>query len=73
MKERLITLSGEDYLICNDLVVDGENYLYVVSLDGKRHSILNRKIENGEDTVESVADEALIKKIFGIIANKENN
>ncbi len=73
MKERLITLSGEDYLICNDIVVDNVNYLYVASLDGKKYSLLIRTIENGEDTVESVRDEALIKRIFGIIANQENN
>ena len=71
-KNKIIELSGEDFLICEDLVVDNVNYLYVVSLDGKKYSLLIRKIENGEDTVESVTDEAVIKKEFEII-DKGNN
>ena len=70
---KVIVLNGEDYLICNDLVVNNVNYLYVVSLDGLKHSLLVRKIENGEDTVESVTDENEIKRIFDIISKGENN
>lgn len=71
--DKIIVLNGEDYLICNDLVVDGINYLYVVSLDGTKYSLLIRKIENGEDTVESVTDENTIKRILEIISNEGNN
>ena len=73
MENKIIVLNGEDYLICNDITVDNVNYLYVVSLDGSKHTLLVRKIENGEDTVESVTDEALIKRIFEIIDKEENN
>ncbi len=71
--DKVIVLNGEDYLVCNDLVVDNVNYLYVVSLDGNKVSLLTRQNVNGEDTVESVTDENLVKKILGIIANQENN
>ena len=71
--DKIIVLNGEDHLICNDLIVDGVNYLYVVSLEGKKFSLLIRKSENGEDTVESVTDENIIKRVLGIIANQENN
>lgn len=70
---KVIVLDGIDYLICNDIVVDNVNYLYVVSLDGTKYSLLIRKIENGVDTVESVTDEATIKRILGIISNEGNN
>ena len=73
MMDKVIVLDGIDYLICNDLVVDNVNYLYAVSLDGATHTLLIRKNENGEDTVESVADENEIKRIFDIIAKEENN
>ncbi len=73
MTDKIIVLDGEDFLICSDLVVDDINYLYVVSLDGTKYSLLKREIVNGEDTVESVSDENLIKKIMGIISNQENN
>ncbi len=73
MTNKVIVLDGIDYLICNDLVVDNVNYLYVVSLDGAKYTLLERKTENGIDIVESVTDENLIKKILGIIANQENN
>ena len=70
---KVIVLDGIDYLICNDIVVDNVNYLYVISLDGSKHTLLMRKIENGEDTVESVTDENEIKRIFDILAKGENN
>ena len=70
---KIIVLNGEEYLICNDIVIDNVNYLYVVSLDGSKFSLLTRQNVNGEDTVESVTDENLVKKILGIIANQENN
>lgn len=73
MMNKVIALDGIDYLICNDLVVDNVNYLYVVSLDGTKYSLLERKMENGVDTIESITDESIIKKILGIIANQENN
>ena len=73
MIDKVIVLDGIDYLICNDLVVDNVNYLYAASLDGTKHTLLIRKNENGEDTVESVADENEIKRIFDIIAKEENN
>ena len=71
--DKVINLSGEEYLICNDLIVDNVNYLYAISLDGLKITLLTRKNVNGVDTVESVTDEALIKKVFEIIANQENN
>ena len=73
MTNKVIVLDGIDYLICDDIVVDNVNYLYVVSLDGSKHSLLVRKVENGEDTVESVTDENEIKRIFDILAKGENN
>ena len=72
-KSRIIELSGEEYLICNDLVVDNINYLYVVSLDGSKFSLLTRKNVDGVDIVESVTDENLAKRVFEIIAKQENN
>lgn len=71
-KNKLIELSGEDYLICDDVMLDGINYLYVISLDGKRYSILKREIVNNEDTVESVTDENVIKKVLEFIGAEEN-
>lgn len=73
MTDKIIVLDGEDFLICSDIVVDDVNYLYVVSLDGTKYSILKREIENGEDTVESISDETLIKRIMEILSNQENN
>ena len=70
---KIIVLNGEEYLICNDIVIDNVNYLYVVSLDGSKFSLLTRQNVNGEDIVESVTDENLAKRIFEIIAKQENN
>ena len=71
-KNKLIELSGEDYLICDDIVLEGINYLYVISLDGQRYSVLKRVVANNEDTVESVTDEAIIKKVLEFIGAEEN-
>ena len=73
MNDKVIVLNGEEYLVCNDIVVDNVNYLYVVSLDGNKFSLLIRQNINGEDIVESVTDENLVKRILEIIANQENN
>lgn len=71
--EKVINLNGEEYLICNDLFVDNVNYLYAISLEGSKYTLLTRKNVNGVDTVESVTDEAIIKKVFEIISKEESN
>ena len=73
MNDKVIVLNGEEYLVCNDIVVDNVNYLYVVSLDGKKLSLLTRQVVDGNDTVESVNDENIVKKVLGIITNQGNN
>ena len=73
MINKVIELNGEDYLICNDVVVDNVNYLYVISMDGKKYSLLKREVVDGSDTVESVTDEGIIKKVFEVIGKEENN
>lgn len=73
MMNKVIVLNGQEYAICNDIVVDNVNYLYVISLDGSKFSLLTRQNVNGEDIVESVTDENLAKRVFEIIAKEENN
>lgn len=73
MTDKVIVLDGIDYLICNDLTIDGVNYLYVLSLDGTKYSVLKREIVGDSDTVESVRDEATIKKVLETISETENN
>lgn len=71
-KDKIIELNGEDYLICEDVVIDNVNYLYVISLDGKKYSVLKREVTETDDTVESITDEATIKKVLENIGAEEN-
>ncbi len=71
--DKVIMLDGEPFMICNDIMVDDVNYLYVMSLDGKKLSLLTRQVVDGNDTVESVNDENIVKKVLGIITNQGNN
>lgn len=70
---KVIILDNEEYLILNDLMLDGINYLYVISLDGKKYTILKREITGDSDTVESVKDESTIKKVLETVSEIENN
>lgn len=72
MTNKVIDLNGEDYLICNDVVIDNVNYLYVISMDGKKYSVLKRVVTDTEDTVESITDEAMIKKVLEMVGAQEN-
>ena len=72
LSKPIIVLNGGDYLICDDVIIDNINYLYVISLDGKKYSLLKREISEGTDTVESVQDKKTIKKVLEIIGVEEN-
>lgn len=68
--DRIIELDGKDYLICQELVVDGKEYIYAASVDEDKCALLVRSVLNGEVFVESVSNDEEFKKVMSIIADK---
>ena len=69
--DKAIVLDGEEFLICRELKLDGKKYIYAVSTDEKKYTVLEEKEENGEAVVESLTDQNEINKVMGEIL-KEN-
>lgn len=69
--DRIITLDGKDFLICQELDVDGKHYIYAVSIDDDEYTVLLEYEKDGEMMVRSLTDDDEIKYILNIIA-KEN-
>lgn len=69
--DRIITLDGKDFLICQELDVNGNHYIYAVSIDDDEYTVLLEYEKDGEMMVRSLTDDDEIKYILNIIA-KEN-
>ncbi len=69
--DRIITLDEKEFLICQELDVRGNHYIYAVSIEKDEYTLLIEKKENGVKTVESVTNPDEISEILMIIA-KEN-
>lgn len=67
----VITLDGNDYLVCAEIDVDNIHYIYAFELDGNNYTLLEEKIIDGENYVSSVTDRnTFIKVVTLIIKNK---
>lgn len=66
----IITIDGEDYVIVDELIHDGNNYIYVINSEtGDKVSILKETEENGEKYIESIPSEK-IEYFMGLFARK---
>lgn len=68
--DRIITLDGKDFLICQELDIDNNHYIYAVSLGGEEYTVLLERDVNGEKMVSSVTDADEVKKVLAIIAQE---
>lgn len=69
--DRIITLDGKDFLICQELDINGNHYIYAISIDKDEYTVLLEEEINGEKIVRSLTNDDEIKYILNIIA-KEN-
>ena len=70
--DKIIVLDGIDYLICNEINLDGNHYIYAVSTEGNKFTVLKETMEVDGSYVESLTDENEIKRVLQEI-EKENN
>jgi hypothetical protein len=71
----LITLNStnRDYVVVKDVVLDGTNYYYLMSakkpVDVK---IVELKVEDGKEVIETVTDKSLLDEILKLSTKKED-
>ena len=54
--DKIIVLSGEDYIVFRELDVDNKHYIYTVALDSDKYTLLEEKTIDEEQIVESVTN-----------------
>lgn len=65
----IIKLDNREFFIINKITYQNNNYLYVISTDGKNDfTILNEYEKNNKKYVKSVTDKNLLDKLFYLIA-----
>lgn len=70
--DRVLVLNGEDYLICNELTMNNKNYIFAVSVDNDRFTVLEKRTTENGFVVESLKDPEEVKAVITEIS-KENN
>lgn len=70
--DRVLVLNGEDYLVCNELTMNNKNYIFAVSVDNDRFTVLEKRTTENGFVVESLKDPEEVKAVITEIS-KENN
>ena len=70
--DRVLVLNGEDYLVCNELTMNNKYYIFAVSVDNNKFTVLERKESENGFVVESLKDPEEVKAVITEIS-KENN
>lgn len=70
--DRVLVLNGEDYLVCNELTMNNKNYIFAVSVDNNRFTVLEKRTTENGFVVESLKDPEEVKAVITEIS-KENN
>jgi len=67
--EEIIIIDNRDFLIVKNFSYNEKNYIYAISTDGKNDVVLlEEKIVNGEELVESVKNETEIKQVLNYMS-----
>lgn len=67
--EEIIIIDNRDFLIVKKFYYNEKNYIYAISTDGKNDVVLlEEKIVNGEELVESVRNEIEIKQVLNYMS-----
>jgi len=67
--EEIIIIDNRDFLIVKNFSYNEKNYIYAISTDGKNDVVLlEEKIVNGEELVESVKNEIEIKQVLNYMS-----
>ena len=65
----IIKLDNREFFIVKKITYQNNNYLYIISTDGKNDfTILNEYENNNKKYVKSVTDKDLLDKLFYLIA-----
>lgn len=68
--EDIITIDNEEYIVVDELLYEGNNYIYVINSENEdKISILMETEENGEKYIESVPEEK-IELFMSLFAKK---
>lgn len=70
--DRVLVLNGEDYLVCNELTMNNKDYIFAVSVDNDRFTVLKKRTTENGFVVESLKDPEEVKAVITEIS-KENN
>lgn len=70
--DRVLVLNGEDYLVCNELTMNNKDYIFAVSVDNDRFTVLEKRTTENGFVVESLKDPEEVKAVITEIS-KENN
>ena len=70
--DNVIVLNNEEYMICKELMMDNKHYIFAVSVENDKFTVLEqRETENGP-VVKSLDSKEEVEKVINEIA-KENN
>lgn len=69
--DKIITLNGEQFLICGEADIDTVHYIFAVALESNKYTVLKRKETENGNTVVSVTDKQVIDAVLKRIA-KDN-
>lgn len=68
----IIMLDGLEYVICDELYLDNKHYIYAMSMDDNKYTLLTEQLNNNISTVKSVTDQNEVLRVLDLM-NKGNN
>jgi len=71
--DSIINLNGKEFLICKEIEIYNNHYIYAQSLEDEKYTLLRQTTENGESFVESISDEEEFEMVLSCMGKEESN
>ncbi len=71
MVDEVITIDSTDFVVMDTINYQNEDYLYAISVDGNKFSILKQMKDKDKTYICGVKDKQLIDKLINIYLEKE--